>query len=149
MGVSEQLKDSSLFLHLSVVHLDIYSTKPHEEMTSRKSNPSDVIVHHHDEICDLLSTTNTALRSLAAKLFGEHIIDRRTKNEVTRKASYKSVDTLLDYLELKIDGNPGLLKKVFDVMEELDALTDVVEKMRTEKAAIQEERQGMPVLTGR
>ena len=127
-------------------------TKNQERMAFRTKKPksSDILVSHHDQICVILSTTDTILLPFTNKLFEKHIIDRSTKNEISHKAGYKAADTLLDCLEMRVDANPSLLQTVFEVMREVDTLTDVVEKMeRMEKEwlAKQEDMQGIP-LTG-
>ena len=117
---------------------------------TKKPKSSDILVSHHDQICVILSTTDTILLPFTNKLFEKHIIDRSTKNEISHKAGYKAADTLLDCLEMRVDANSSLLQTVFEVMREVDTLTDVVEKMeRMEKEwlAKQEDMQGIP-LTG-
>ena len=125
--------------------------KPKSGMTFRTRKPKsrDILVSHHDQICVILSTTDTILLPFTNKLVEKHIIDRSTRNEISHKAGYKAADTLLDCLEMRVDANPSLLQTVFEVMREVDTLTDVVEKMeRMEKEwlAKQEDMQGIPLI---
>ena len=117
-----------------------------KRMTYRTKS-SDTLVSHHDKICSILSTTDAVLLPFTAKLFEKHIIDRRTKNEISHNVGYKAADTLLDCLEMKVDANPAFLQTVFEVMREVDTLKDVLEKMESEWLAKQEDMQGIP-LTG-
>ena len=117
-------------------------------MAYRKPKSSHILVPHHDEICEILSTTDTILLPFTAKLFGKQVIDRSTKNEISQKAGYKAADTLLDCLEMRVDRNPRLLQTVLEVMREVDALTHVAEKMEKEWSAKQEVKKDIPVLTG-
>ena len=119
-----------------------------KEMAYRKHKSSHILVPHHDEICEILSTTDTILLPFTAKLFGKQVIDRSTKNEISQKAGYKAADTLLDCLEMRVDRNPRLLQTVLEVMREVDALSDVAEKMEKEQSAKQELKKDIPVLTG-
>ena len=114
-------------------------------MAYRKPKSSHILVPHHNEICEILSTTDTILLPFTARLFGKQVIDRSTKNEISQKAGYKAADILLDCLEMRVDRNPRLLQTVLEVMREVDALTHVAEKMEKERSAKQED---IPVLTG-
>ena len=120
---------------------------PHKRMAygTRKRKPSDVLQSHHHQICLILSTTDAILLPFTAKLFEKHIIDRSTKNEISHNLGYKAADTLLDCLEMKVDVNSSLLQTVFQVMREVDTLKDVVEQMKKERLAKQEDIQDIPL----
>ena len=94
------------------------------------NSASDVLVSHHNDICRVLTISETTLWSLAGELFAKGFIDGLTKFEVTSKGGYKGANTLMDLIELKVDSRPEILPSVFEVMRRLGALVDIVEKMK-------------------
>ena len=94
-----------------------------------KSRASDILVAHHDDLCKALTVSETTLFSLTGKLYSKRILDFRTKSEITLKGGYKGADTLMDYLEMRVDHNSDMLYNVLQAMRELEALKDIVEKM--------------------
>ena len=94
-----------------------------------KLDASDVLVSHHNVICNVLNISKTTLISLTGKLFEDRIVDRATKIAVMSKGGYEGADTLLDHVETRVDNNPELLHTVLEAMRELEALKDVVEQM--------------------
>ena len=93
------------------------------------SKASDILVTHHDDLCKALTVSETTLFSLTGKLYSKRIVDFRTKSEITTKGGYKGADTLMDYLEMRVDHNSDMLYNVLRAMRELEALKDIVEKM--------------------
>ena len=93
------------------------------------SKASDILVTHHDDLCKALTVSETTLFSLTGKLYSKRIVDFRTKSEITTKGGYKGADTLMDYLEMRVDHNSDMLYNVLQAMRELEALKDIVEKM--------------------
>ena len=93
------------------------------------AKPSDVLISRHKDICSTLSVSETTLESLTGKLFQLRIVDRSTKTAVMSKAGYKGADTLLDYVEMRVDNNPEILHSVFEAMRESESLKEIVEQM--------------------
>ena len=98
-------------------------------VANSKSVASDVLVFHHNDICKVLTVSQTTLFSLAGELYAKRIIDIRTKSEVISKGGYKGADTLLDLVKMKVDNKPRILPRVFEAMQKHEALKDIVEKM--------------------
>ena len=94
-----------------------------------KSRASDILVTHHDDLCKALTVSETALFSLTGNLYSKRILDFRTKSEITSKGGYKGADTLMDYLEMRVDHNSAMLYNVLQAMRELEDLKDIVDKM--------------------
>ena len=94
-----------------------------------KSRASDILITHHDDLCKALTVSETTLFSLTGKLYSKRILDFRTKFEITSKGGYKGADTLMDYLEMRVDHNSAMLYNVLQAMRELEDLKDIVEKM--------------------
>ena len=94
-----------------------------------KSKASDTLITHHDDLCKALTVSETTLFSLTGKLYSKRFIDFRTKSEITSKGGYKGADTLMDYLEMRVDHNSAMLYNVLQAMRELEALKDIIEKM--------------------
>ena len=93
------------------------------------ARPSDVLVTRHNDICSILSVFEITLESLTGKLFQLRIVDRSTKIAVMSKAGYKGADTLLDYVEMRVDNNPKILRAVFEAMSECEPLKGIVYQM--------------------
>ena len=94
-----------------------------------KSRASDILVTHHDDLCKALTVSETALFSLTGNLYSKRILDFRTKSEIISKGGYKGADTLMDYLEMRVDNNSAMLYNVLQAMRELEDLKDIVDKM--------------------
>ena len=94
------------------------------------ARPSDVLVSRHSDVCSTLSVSETTLESLTGKLFQLRIVDRSTKTAVMSKAGYKGADTLLDYVEMRVDNNPEILQSVFEAMSECESLKEIVHQMK-------------------
>ena len=94
-----------------------------------KSRASDILVTHHDDLCKALTVSETTLFSLTGKLYSKRILDFCTKSEITSKGGYKGADTLMDYLEMRVDHNSAMLYNVLQAMRELEDLKDIVEKI--------------------
>ena len=94
-----------------------------------KSRASDILVTHHDDLCKALTVSETALFSLTGNLYSKRILDFRTKSEIISKGGYKGADTLMDYLEMRVDHNSAMLYNVLQAMRELEDLKDIVDKM--------------------
>ena len=96
---------------------------------ANSNSGSGVLVFHHNEICRVLTLSETTLCSLAGELFAKGIIDDVTKSEVMSKGGYKGADTLMDLIMLKVDSTPEILPTVFEAMRGLETLEDIVKKM--------------------
>ena len=94
-----------------------------------KSRASDILITHHDDLCKALTVSETTLFSLTRKLYSQRILDFRTKSEITSKGGYKGANTLMDYLEMRVDHNSDMLYNVLQAMRELEALKDIIKNM--------------------
>ena len=94
-----------------------------------KSRAGDILVTHHDDLCKALTVSETTLFSLTRKLYSQRILDFRTKSEITSKGGYKGANTLMDYLEMRVDHNSDMLYNVLQAMRELEALKDIIKNM--------------------
>ena len=101
-----------------------------------RTEPSEALVSHHNDICKILDASETTLISLTGKLFQLRIVDRPTKIYVTSKGGYKGADTLLDHVETRVDNNPQILITVLEAMRENTALKDITEQLETETKQI-------------
>ena len=99
-------------------------------VANSKSVVSDVLVSHHNDICKVLAVSETTLISLAVELYAKRIIDIDTKSAVISKGGYKGADALLDIVKMGVDFKPGILLSVFDAMQKMNVLKDIVEKMQ-------------------
>ena len=93
-----------------------------------KSNHSQVLRDHHNELCNVLL-------DFAGKLYSKPIIDRETKTAVRRKKGYEAADILMDWVEIKIDQRPTSLVTVLQVMAELEILKHILEKIQKKREA--------------
>ena len=61
---------------------------------------------------------------LAGKFYDKKLIDLGTKSEVKRlQGKYEGPDTLMDYVELKVDLEPAVLPTVLTAMKEVEILS--------------------------
>ena len=104
------------------------------------AKPSDVIHKHHDELCNMLDTSEPTLLRFAGKAYSERIIDMPTRLEIERKMGYRGAATLLDIIEWKVKAHPDLIFRVLKIMEELEYLKSIAEDMRDEVYQIEEQR---------
>ena len=83
-------------------------------------------------MCRTLNTSEPALLSLNCELYSHRIIDQPTMLEVNREKGFKGANTLMDYVEMKVEQNHEYLHKVLQIME---CLCDVVMRMKKENTS--------------
>ena len=108
-----------------------------------KSNHSQVLRDHHNELCKVLDCADEVLLDFAGKLYSKRIIDRGTKTAVRRKKGYEAADILMDRVEIKIDQRPTSLVTVLQVMAELEILKHILEKIQKKRDATKLEAEDM------
>ena len=67
--------------------------------------------------------------SFARRLFEKYIIDMQTKNAVLHTKGLEGANILVDRVMMKIDLRPKCLEIVLKIMEELEDLQDILEKI--------------------
>ena len=101
-----------------------------------KSNHSQVIRDHHNELCSVFNRVAVeVLLDFAGKLYSKRIIDRETKIAVGRRKGYEAADLLMDRVEITIDQSPTSLVTVLQVMAELEILKHILEKIQKKREA--------------
>ena len=103
------------------------------------AKPSDAIHKHHDELCNILDTSEPTLLRFAGEAYTKRIIDRPTRHEIQRKLGYLGAATLLDTIEWKVEAYPDLIFTVLGIMKELEYLKSIAEHMRDEVYQIEEQ----------
>ena len=99
-------------------------------MTEKKS---DILRSCCSQLCNVLATANTTMISFTLKLYEKRIIDMATKSEILERKGLEVANMLMDLVMMKINLRPERLELVLQIMEELEDLQDIVEKIRTEK----------------
>ena len=113
-----------------------------------KSNHSQVLRDHHNELCKVLDCADEVLLDFAGKLYSKRIIDRETKTAVRRKKGYEAADILMDRVEIKIDQSPTSLVTVLQVMAELEILKHILEKIQKKRDTTKLEAEDMETESG-
>ena len=96
------------------------------------SKPSDILRHHHNQICNVLATAEETMTSFVIMLHGKHVITISTKNDVCQTKGLDGPNTLLDILETKVDESPEHLDTILEIMKELEDLHDTLESIQKE-----------------
>ena len=108
-----------------------------------KSNHSQVLRDHHNELCKVLDCADEVLLDFAGKLYSKRIIDLQTKTAVRRKKGYEAADILMDRVEIKIEQRPTSLVTVLQVMAELEILKHILEKIQKKRDTTKLEAEDM------
>ena len=106
-----------------------------ESTSKRPSNepvdPHDLIRHYYADLCSTLDSSPASLDSLTQKMYsGKEIIDQGTLSSVSAKGGQSGARILFDYVEQIIKQSPEKLEDVLKIMEEVQILQTIVEKMR-------------------
>ena len=114
-----------------------------------KSNHSQVLRDHHNELCRVFNcVADEVLLDFAGKLYSKRIIDKDTKIAVRRIKGYEAADILMDRVEIEIDQSPTSLVIVLQVMAELEILKDILDKIQKKREATRLEAEDMETESG-
>ena len=103
-----------------------------------EGKPSDILRHHHNQICNVLATAEETMTSFVIMLYGKHVITITTKIDVCQRKGLDGPNTLLDILETKVDENPEHLDTILEIMNELEDLHNALESIQKESYDKQE-----------
>ena len=99
---------------------------------------TDLLRNHYGQLCTVLASAKETQISFAVRLFEKHIIDMQTKNAVLHTKGLKGANMLVDRVMMKIDLHPKRLDIVLNIMEELEDLRDILEKMKQGQRATED-----------
>ena len=114
-----------------------------------KSNHSQVLRDHHNELCKLFNgAVDEVLLDFAGELYSKRIIDRETRIAVSRKKGHEGAGMLMDRVEIKIDQSPTSLVIVLQVMAKVEILKHILEKIQNKRDITRLEAEDMETESG-
>ena len=93
---------------------------------------SEIIRNHSLELLKILTYSSETLPTLAVRLYQSHLISQQTKKVLLSSPPQQAAIALSDCLELKVDQNPKHLTTILEILNEEEAMKDLVEKMELE-----------------
>ncbi len=92
-------------------------------------SPHDLIRHYYTQLRTTLDSSPTCLKLLCSEMYSIEMIDHSTMM-MNLVDSEPSADTLLDYVQTKIEQSPETLETVLCILEKEEILQRIVQDMR-------------------